>query len=147
MRLYKSHEKELKLNLSLNIKGFYVKVKCSFCSVHNEPNWLHCCLNYIWRIYWASLIETLNWRIAVVQVSGIEAKLISLKIELKLKGSNNLIFPVLEDIEILALHAFWSKPRFKTVQVLPRLWFGTKITKIHTFGSKYFMILIAVQHL
>ena len=87
--LNKSHGEELILNLSLNIKGFHVKVKCSFCSVHNEPNWLHCCLNYIWRIYWASLIETLNWRIAVVQVSGIEAKLISLKIELKLKLDMN----------------------------------------------------------
>ena len=37
------------------------------------------------------------------------------------KSSNNIRFPVLEDIEILALQAFWSKPRFKTVQVLPRL--------------------------
>ena len=63
------------------------------------------------------------------------------------KGSNNIRFPVLEDIEILALKAFWSKPKLYTYHLFPRLWFGTKITKIHALGAENFMILIAVLHL
>ena len=42
------------------------------------------------------------------------------------KGYNNISFPVavLEDKEILALKAIWSKPRPNTYQVLSRLQFG-----------------------
>ena len=40
-----------------------------------------------------------------------------------------------------------SNPRTYTYQVLPRLWFGPKITKIYALGTKNFMIFIVVKSL